>query len=93
MIPDGDDASLVTAYRTYNKQIALCRTKGGKLYYFGEFRDHREQGVAMQAEKTASGYTARNGPYRYKIHDGVVTIYESGHQIGEESLTPEPSPS
>lgn len=92
-IPDGAGATLDGAFRTKNKQITLCRTTGGKLYYFGEFSDQREPGIAMRAEKTAAGYTARNDPYRYEIHDGVVTVYRSGSRIGEESLTPEPSPS
>lgn len=47
----------------------------------------------MSAKKTGSGYEADNAPYRYVIHDGVVTIYESGNKIGQETLTPEPSPS
>ncbi|NUK32782.1 hypothetical protein HRW12_03130 [Streptomyces lunaelactis] len=92
-IPQGDGAELAEAFRTGNKQITLCRTTAGKLYYFGEFSDRREKGIVMGAEETADGYEARNGPYRYVIHSGVVTIYESGSQIGEEDVTPEPSPS
>ncbi|GAA3843008.1 hypothetical protein ACFS5L_35570 [Streptomyces phyllanthi] len=92
-LPDGDGAELVEAFRTKNKQITLCRTAAGSLYYFGEFSDGREKGIAMEAEETGDGYTARNDPYRYVIHDGVVTIYRSGSRIGEEKLTPEPSPS
>lgn len=92
-LPDGEGAELVEAFRTSNKQITLCRTTSGSLYYYGEFSDRREKGIAMEAERTSDGYEARNGPYRYDIHDGVVTIYQSGRQIGEEDLTPEPSPS
>jgi hypothetical protein len=92
-LPDGDGAELVAAYRTSNKQITLCRTASGALYYYGEFSDGRDKGIAMEAEETGGGYEAVNGPYRYEIHDGVVTIYQSGRQIGEEELTPEPSPS
>ncbi|OIJ85898.1 hypothetical protein BIV25_42385 [Streptomyces sp. MUSC 14] len=92
-LPDGDGAELVKAFRTKNKQITLCRTAAGSLYYYGEFSDGREKGIAMRANTTSSGYEARNGEYRYVIHDGVVTVYESGRQIGEEQLTPEPSPS
>ncbi|MFD6326709.1 hypothetical protein ACFWOL_28515 [Streptomyces sp. NPDC058442] len=89
----GTGSELVEAFRTKNKQITLCRTASGALYYFGEFSDRREKGIAMKAEDTGDGYTARNAPYRYEIHDGVVTIYRSGEQIGEEGVTPEPSPS
>ncbi|KUL43152.1 hypothetical protein [Streptomyces regalis] len=92
-LPDGDGAGLVQAYRTKNKQITLCRTTSGSLYYYGEFSDGREKGIAMEAEETSDGYEARNGEYRYVIHDGVVTVYQSGTQIGEEDVTPEPSPS
>ncbi|MFF5480490.1 hypothetical protein ACFY5C_24545 [Streptomyces sp. NPDC012935] len=92
-LPDGDGAELVRAYRTKNKQITLCRTTSGSLYYYGEFSDGREKGIAMEAEETSDGYEARNGEYRYVIHDGVVTVYQSGTQIGEEEVTPEPSPS
>ncbi|GGN73306.1 hypothetical protein GCM10011579_051320 [Streptomyces albiflavescens] len=92
-LPSGDGAELVEAFRTKNKQITLCRTGGGDLYYFGEFSDHREKGIAMSAEKTSEGYEAHNGPYRYRIHDGVVTIYQNARRIGQEDLTPEPSPS
>ncbi|MER5221052.1 zinc finger protein [Streptomyces flaveus] len=92
-LPEGDGAELVEAFRTSNKQITLCRTTDGSLYYFGEFSDQREQGIAMNAEETSDGYEAYNDPYRYVIHDGVVTIYNADTQIGEEKLTPEPSPS
>jgi hypothetical protein len=92
-LPDGDGAELVQAFRTSNKQITLCRTTSGTLYYYGEFSDGREKGIVMEAEQTGEGYEARNDPYRYEIHGGVVTIYRSGAQIGEEDLTPVPSPS
>ncbi|MFG2648340.1 hypothetical protein [Streptomyces sp. NPDC048436] len=92
-LPSGEGAELVKAFRTKNKQITLCRTESGRLYYFGEFSDHREKGIAMPAEKTSDGYEARNDPYRYRIHDGVVTIYQNGRRIGQEDLTSEPSPS
>lgn len=91
-LPSGDGAELIDAFRTRNKQITLCRTKAGKLYYFGEFSDQREPGIAMPAERTNDGYRAKNPPYRYDIHDGVVTIYKSGTRIGQEGLIPEPSP-
>jgi hypothetical protein len=91
-LPDGDGAELVEAFRTSNKQITLCRTTSGTLYYYGEFSDGREAGIVMEAEQTSEGYEARNGPYRYEIHGKVVTIFQSGRQIGEEDLTPEPSP-
>jgi hypothetical protein len=91
-LPSGDGAELVKAFRTRNKQITLCRTTGGELYYFGEFSDHREAGIAMPAEATDGGYEASNSPYRYDIHDGFVTIYKSGTRIGREELTAEPSP-
>ncbi|MGW3208820.1 hypothetical protein [Streptomyces sp. NPDC001135] len=92
-LPAGDGAELVQAFRTRNKQITLCRTTSGSLYYYGEFSDGREQGIAMKAKTTSEGYEANNGPYRYVIHGGVVTVYQSGRRIGEEELTPEPSPS
>ncbi|MGW0538061.1 hypothetical protein [Streptomyces sp. NPDC003032] len=91
-LPSGDGAELVEAFRTGNKQITLCRTAGGKLFYFGEFSDQREPGIAMPAERTSDGYEASNPPYRYDIHDGVVTIYKSGTRLGQEELTEEPSP-
>ncbi|MEU0523633.1 hypothetical protein [Streptomyces niveus] len=91
-VPDGKSSKLVEAFRTHNKQITLCRTSDGKLYYYGEFSDRREKGIAMPAEKTNDGYVARNAPYKYVIQDGAVTIYESNRRIGQEKLTPEPSP-
>jgi hypothetical protein len=92
-IPSGDGAELVKAFRTKNKQITLCRTSGGSLYYFGEFSDHREPGIAMPAEKTSDGYEAHNAPYSYRIVGDTVTIYRDGSRIGRETLSPEPSPS
>ncbi|OIK00696.1 hypothetical protein [Streptomyces colonosanans] len=91
-LPSGDGAELVEAFRTRNNQITLCRTGGGKLYYFGEFSDQREPGIAMPAERTSDGYEASNPPYRYDIHDSAVWIYKSDVRIGKEELTPEPSP-
>ncbi|MFG2602020.1 hypothetical protein ACGFT2_00415 [Streptomyces sp. NPDC048514] len=92
-LPGGDGARLVQAFRTNNKQITLCRTGSGTLYYYGEFSDGREKGIAMKAEATSKGYEARNGEYRYVVHGGFVTVYQSGSRIGQEKLTPEPSPS
>jgi Zn-finger in Ran binding protein and others len=92
-LPGGDGATLVEAYRTTYHRITLCRTASGKLYYFGEAADQQGQHIAIPATKTSSGYIARNGVYRYVIHHGVVTIYKSGSQIGEEDLHLEPSPS
>ncbi|MGW0391762.1 hypothetical protein ACWDYJ_12880 [Streptomyces sp. NPDC003042] len=92
-IPAGDGAELVKAFRTENKQITLCRTSGGRLYYYGEFSDHREPGIAMPAEETTSGFEARNDPYSYRIDGDTVTIYRDGNRIGRETLSPEPSPS
>lgn len=91
-LPSGGGAELVKSFRTNNKQITLCRTGAGKLYYFGQFSDKREPGVAMHAKQTSKGYEASNPPYRYDIHDGVVTIYKSGTRIGQEELTEESSP-
>ncbi|MFC9308554.1 hypothetical protein ACFTWH_15160 [Streptomyces sp. NPDC057011] len=92
-IPDGDKAELVKAFRTENKQITLCRTSDGSLYYYGEFSDHREPGIAMPAEETTSGFKARNDPYSYRIDGDTVTVYRDGNRIGRETLSPEPSPS
>ncbi|MFE2559261.1 zinc finger Ran-binding domain-containing protein [Streptomyces sp. NPDC059352] len=92
-LPSGKGASLVEAFHTKDHQITLCRTKAGKLYYYGEFRDQREAGIAMPAKKTSDGYEANNSPYRYVISGGTVTIYKSGSRLDREELTPEPSPS
>ncbi|MET7763539.1 hypothetical protein ABZS71_16500 [Streptomyces sp. NPDC005393] len=98
-LPGGDGAELVEAFHTRNadsgntKNIVLCRTTGGDLYYYGEYADGREQGISMPAQKTDDGYLAENAPYRYRIHGGVVTITRDGVRIGEETLVPEPSPS
>lgn len=92
-LPGGDGAELVEGFRTENKQITLCRTTAGSLFYYGEFSDRREKGIVLDAEVTSDGYEASNTPYRYVIHSGLVTIYRSGTQIGEERLAPDPSPS
>ncbi|MFC7932297.1 hypothetical protein [Streptomyces cinereoruber] len=92
-LPSGEGAALVAAFRTDEHRITLCRTTAGKLYYYGEFRDGREEGIAMPAKKTSTGYEANNRPYRYVIRDGTVSIYKSGSRIGRKRLTPEPSPS
>ncbi|MFE6715304.1 zinc finger protein [Streptomyces sp. NPDC057695] len=89
----GDGATLVEAFRTENKQITLCRTRAGTLYYFGEFSDRREPGIAMRATRTEDGYEATNSPYRYVIRGSTVSVYKSGTRIGREELVPEPSPS
>ncbi|MGY3678980.1 hypothetical protein [Streptomyces sp. TE33382] len=92
-IPSGRGAELVEAFRTKNKQITICRTSSEDLYYYGEFSDQREPGIAMRAEEIPGGYEARNDPYLYRIKGDTVTIYQNGTRIGRESLTSEPSPS
>lgn len=92
MLPGGE-AALVRAYRTKNKHITLCRTPNDHLYYYGEFTGRPSTGLVMKAEETSDGYVARNGPYRYTIEDGKVTVTRNGGTIGREGLTPEPSPS
>jgi hypothetical protein len=88
----GGEATLVRAYRTRNKEITLCRTPDDQLYYYGEFAGRPSTGLAMKAEKTADGYIARNGPYRYTIDGDKVTVTQYGSTIGQERLVPEPSP-
>ncbi|MFF0478164.1 hypothetical protein [Streptomyces sp. NPDC004284] len=92
-LPSGEGSTLVEAFRTEDHRITLCRTAAGRLYYYGEFRDQREAGIAMPAKKTSDGYEANNGPYRYVINGSTVSIYKSGARIGREGLTPEPNPS
>ncbi len=92
-LPSGEGAELVKAFRTKSKQITLCRTSDGSLYYFGEFSDQREPGIAMPAEETSEGYEAHNASYSYRIEGDSVTIYRDGSRIGREPLSPEPSPS
>ncbi|WP_406446864.1 hypothetical protein OHB14_50215 [Streptomyces sp. NBC_01613] len=84
---------MVRAYRTRNNHITLCRTNGGRLYYYGEFTGRPSTGLAMRAEETTDGYVARNGPYRYTIDGDKVIVTQNGRTIGQESLSPEPSPS
>ncbi|WP_220040637.1 hypothetical protein [Streptomyces tateyamensis] len=91
-LPNGSGAELVTAYRTSNKQITLCRTGGGTLYYFGEFTGRPDTGLAMPATQTADGFTADNGPYHYRISGNTVTVTENGKLIGQEQLTAVSSP-
>lgn len=92
-LPSGAGSQLVKAFRTTNKQITLCLTRDGRLYYFGEFSDRREPGIAMPARTTSGGYEANNPPYRYVIQGNIVTVYNSGTQVGREELTILPSPS
>ncbi|MGW5776708.1 hypothetical protein [Streptomyces sp. NPDC003863] len=92
-LPSGEGATLVEAFHTDAHRITLCRTEAGKLYYYGEFRDQREAGIAMPAKKTNDGYEANNSPYRYVISGSTVSIYKSGSRIGREELTPESDPS
>ncbi|WP_223125756.1 hypothetical protein [Streptomyces sp. TRM68367] len=89
----GREAALIEAYRTSNKQITLCRTEDGQLYYYGEFIGRPSTGLAMKAEETNDGYVARNDPYRYTISGDEVIITRYGSRIGREQLIPEPSPS
>jgi hypothetical protein len=88
-IPQGTGARLVQAFVTSNKEIVLCRTEGGQLYYFGDFTDDPNSSIVIPARSSAGGFTADNGPYRYVIADGYVTIYQNGNQIGREQLTRE----
>lgn len=60
----------------------------GGLYYFGEFSDHREPGIAMRAKETSDGYEARNGPYSCRIDGDTVTIYQNGNRIGRRASAP-----
>lgn len=92
-LPAGDGASLVKAYRAGAKQITLCLTVKQQLYYYGEFVDRSDTGVAMPATRTAEGFTARNGEYRYEITGSTVTIELNGRRISQEALTALPSPS
>jgi hypothetical protein len=85
-VPDGEDATLVRAYRTHNKQITLCRTADQHLYYYGEFTGRSGTGIAMRAKETSDGYIAWNKPYQYEINGESVTVTENGRRIGKEHL-------
>jgi hypothetical protein len=91
-LPDGEGAELVDAYTTKDHRIVLCRNAVDDLYYFGEFKDKREKGIAMPAEETDDGYEAYNDEYHYVISGDVVDIYRNDTPIAKENLTPDPSP-
>ncbi|AZS74248.1 hypothetical protein DDE74_27805 [Streptomyces lydicus] len=91
-LPDGEDATLIRAYRTHNKQITLCRTPGQHLYYYGEFTGRSDTGIVMRAKKTSDGYLAWNKPYQYEINGDTVTVTENGRRIGKEHLERVASP-
>ncbi|MGW3042739.1 hypothetical protein ACWC9T_22470 [Kitasatospora sp. NPDC001159] len=92
-LPEGGKAALVVAYRTKDKQITLCRTAAGKLYYYGEFIGRPDTGVAMPASQTPDGFVAHNGEYTYEISGSTVTVTLNGRQLGRENLSGVGSPS
>ncbi|MFG2842836.1 hypothetical protein ACGF12_06620 [Kitasatospora sp. NPDC048296] len=92
-LPESGKTTLVAAYRTKDKQITLCRTAAGNLYYYGEFTGRPNTGIAMPAIQTTDGFTARNGAYKYEISGDTVVITVDGRQLGREDLTRIESPS
>ncbi|MFC4561915.1 hypothetical protein ACFO4E_08615 [Nocardiopsis mangrovi] len=86
------DASLVEAFQTADKQITICETESGVLYYFGEFTDREDPGVMVPAEQTADGYEASNDEYVYEITESEVTVRHNGTPIAREDLLPLPNP-
>ncbi|MFC3995809.1 hypothetical protein ACFOVU_07780 [Nocardiopsis sediminis] len=86
------EASLVEAFQTTDKQITICQTESGLLYYFGEFTDREDPGVMVPAEQTAEGYEASNEEYVYEISDSEVTVSRNGDPIAREDLLPLPNP-
>jgi hypothetical protein len=92
-LPEGGAAELVVAYRTIDKQIVVCRTSSGTLYYHGEYTATPNEAIVIPATTTPGGYLAHNGVYEYEIAGPEVIVRKSGQEIGRQTLMSWTSPS
>jgi hypothetical protein len=91
-IPDSDGATVVVAYKTTDKQIVLCKTSAGQLYYHGEYTAQSNSGIAIRASTTSTGYVAQNGKYYYEINGNTVIVRYDGQEF-RQTLTQISTPS
>ncbi|WNI16102.1 hypothetical protein [Actinacidiphila sp. ITFR-21] len=82
-------AVLVHHYTTALHDITLCRTAYGNVYYHGVWRDPAKKG-AVTLPATAlpgGGWEAANGPYRYIVERGWVTVAHTGRPTKRYRIT------
>ncbi|MBB6171876.1 DNA-directed RNA polymerase subunit RPC12/RpoP [Nocardiopsis mwathae] len=87
-LPEPEEAVLVEAFMSADKQITLCRTASGSLFYYGEYFAEPENGTLVPAETTDDGYTAESGPYRYEIVGDEVIVFRQGEELSRDLLMP-----
>ncbi|WP_225850292.1 hypothetical protein [Streptomyces sp. HPF1205] len=82
-------AILLHHYLTRLHDITLCTTSDGAIYYHGEVRDKPQLGsITVLAERTATGYVARNQGYTYTIHGSQVTVGLPDRKSASYALVP-----
>jgi hypothetical protein len=90
-LPAGEreGAVLLHHYLTQLHDITLCTTGNGAIYYHGEMRDKPSLGsITLPAERTATGYVARNKGYTYTIDGSQVTVRVPGGKSSSYTFVP-----
>jgi hypothetical protein len=86
----GSGAVLVAAYTSKRHVITVCRDQSGQHYYDGRVKDAAvtsETHIFLPAERTATGFMARNGSYVYQITGAEIIVSNNGTVLSRSPLT------
>ncbi|MEU3765866.1 zinc finger Ran-binding domain-containing protein [Amycolatopsis keratiniphila] len=81
-LPDGgENAELVARYDTGKHTVTICRDSAGSYHYDGQLKGkptNSDNHISLPAEKSATGFIAVNGEYRYEISGQDLTVKYKG---------------
>ncbi|MEV6908543.1 zinc finger Ran-binding domain-containing protein [Amycolatopsis sp. NPDC051071] len=91
---NGRDAELVARYDTGRHTVTICLDSAGSYHYDGQLKGKpttKDNHISLPAVRTATGFTAVNGEYRYEISGQDLTVSKKGKIETRLRLVPLPS--
>jgi hypothetical protein len=91
-LPSATGAVLVGMYESDKHVVTLCQDSVGQVWYDGQVKGAAataENHISKRATKTATGYIAENGLYRYEIDTNTMTLMvtNNGKSMSKKSIT------
>lgn len=92
----GDNSRLVAAYMTSKFYITICSAESDQLYYDGQvigMPPTADTHITLPAQRTQSGFIAKNGPYSYEVRGGHIVVSLNGSILLDDTLLVREAPS
>jgi Zn-finger in Ran binding protein and others len=87
-IPDGENSTIIASYSSSEFAITMCETPTGKIYYHGASKSDASMQITLPAQRSDSGFRARNNVYVYYVSPEKLVITKNGSVILSQTLRP-----